>query len=57
MPGKLCRDLVARVDGEVRFDEGARAAYAHDAVVRPRDDVPGLGPEFRSQDAEPYRVA
>ncbi|MFC5751565.1 FAD-binding and (Fe-S)-binding domain-containing protein [Actinomadura rugatobispora] len=27
----LQRDLEARVDGEVRFDAGSRAAYAHDA--------------------------
>jgi L-alanine-DL-glutamate epimerase-like enolase superfamily enzyme len=26
-------------------------------TVRPPDDVPGLGMEFRRQDAEPYRVA
>ncbi|WP_281292244.1 hypothetical protein [Actinomadura decatromicini] len=25
------RDLAARVDGEVRFDAGSRADYAHDA--------------------------
>ncbi|WP_242903570.1 FAD-binding and (Fe-S)-binding domain-containing protein [Actinomadura terrae] len=42
----LERDLTARVDGEVRFDAGSRAIYAHDAssyrqppigVVVPRD--------------------
>ncbi|WP_242884692.1 FAD-binding and (Fe-S)-binding domain-containing protein [Actinomadura litoris] len=42
----LERDLAARVDGEVRFDAGSRAVYAHDAsnyrqppigVVVPRD--------------------
>jgi FAD/FMN-containing dehydrogenase len=27
----LAADLVARVDGEVRFDAGSRAAYAHDS--------------------------
>lgn len=27
----LCRDLADRVDGEVRFDPGSRAAYAHDS--------------------------
>lgn len=26
-------------------------------TVRPRDDAPGLGPEFKRPDAEPYRVA
>jgi FAD/FMN-containing dehydrogenase/Fe-S oxidoreductase len=31
MSETLQRDLVARVDGEVRFDAGSRAAYAHDA--------------------------
>lgn len=43
--GQLERDLRARVDGEVRFDEGSRAAYSADgsnfrqvpyAVVLPR---------------------
>jgi hypothetical protein len=29
--GALQSDLVARVDGEVRFDAGARAAYSTDA--------------------------
>src|SRR5215467_6245229 len=28
--GKLRAALAARVDGEVRFDQGSRAAYAHD---------------------------
>ncbi len=28
--GKLQAELAARVDGEVRFDAGSRAAYAHD---------------------------
>ncbi|TYB42416.1 FAD-binding and (Fe-S)-binding domain-containing protein [Actinomadura chibensis] len=31
MSATLQRDLAARVDGEVRFDAGSRAAYAHDA--------------------------
>jgi hypothetical protein len=31
MSETLYRDLAARVDGEVRFDAGSRAAYAHDA--------------------------
>jgi FAD/FMN-containing dehydrogenase/Fe-S oxidoreductase len=31
MSETLQRDLAARVDGEVRFDAGSRAAYAHDA--------------------------
>ncbi|MFF4618914.1 FAD-binding oxidoreductase [Nonomuraea jabiensis] len=31
MSASLQRDLAARVDGEVRFDAGSRAAYAHDA--------------------------
>jgi FAD/FMN-containing dehydrogenase/Fe-S oxidoreductase len=29
--GKLASELAAAVDGEVRFDAGSRAAYAHDA--------------------------
>jgi FAD/FMN-containing dehydrogenase/Fe-S oxidoreductase len=28
--GKLARALASRVDGEIRFDAGTRAAYAHD---------------------------
>jgi FAD/FMN-containing dehydrogenase len=31
MSATLHRDLAARVDGEVRFDAGSLAAYAHDA--------------------------
>jgi FAD/FMN-containing dehydrogenase/Fe-S oxidoreductase len=31
MSDELRRDLAARVDGEVRFDPGSRAAYAHDS--------------------------
>lgn len=31
MSETLLRDLAARVDGEVRFDAGSRADYAHDA--------------------------
>src|SRR3954469_2511346 len=31
MSDSLHRDLAARVDGEVRFDAGSRAAYAHDS--------------------------
>jgi hypothetical protein len=29
-PERLRAELAARVDGEVRFDAGSRAAYAHD---------------------------
>jgi FAD/FMN-containing dehydrogenase/Fe-S oxidoreductase len=30
-PSQLERDLAARIEGEVRFDAGSRAIYAHDA--------------------------
>jgi FAD/FMN-containing dehydrogenase len=44
--GRLARDLARELRGEVRFDDGARGAYANDAsiyrqvplgVVAPRD--------------------
>ncbi len=31
--GRLARDLAAAIDGEVRFDDGARALYANDASI------------------------
>ncbi|MEV4014695.1 hypothetical protein AB0J35_29765 [Nonomuraea angiospora] len=57
MSASLHRDLAARVDGEVRFDAGSRAAYAHDAsnyrqvhpLVRRSPPAPGSGPRHLAE--------
>ncbi|MEU6040378.1 FAD-binding and (Fe-S)-binding domain-containing protein [Actinomadura sp. NPDC047616] len=52
---KLERELRRRVDGEVRFDDGTRAAYAHDASNYRQVPIAVVAP--RSVDAAAEAVA
>jgi FAD/FMN-containing dehydrogenase/Fe-S oxidoreductase len=52
----LYHDLSARVDGEVRFDEGSRAAYAHDSSNYRQTPLGVVVPRTVDAGAEAVRV-